>query len=134
MSHLDDQPVGEDGGAASDSRAVAARLTDHRSRFAGDGGFVHRGGALHDLAVGRDLLPGPHEIVVAPDKGGAGDVAERIVVGRIAKLMSHDIPAGGTQCVSLGLAPPLCNSLCKVGEEGGQPEDDSDGQDKAAGD
>ena len=36
--------------------------------------------------------------------------------------------------IRLGFAPALCNGLCKVGEEAGQPQDDRNGQNKPAGD
>ena len=56
IAHLD--PVGDDAGAAGDGRAVAAGFADHRRGFAGDRGFVDRGDALDDLAVGRDDVAG----------------------------------------------------------------------------
>ena len=68
----DDDPVGQHAGAAGDGREVAARLADHRGRFAGDGRFVHRGHALDDLAVGRDGVTGVHH----------DDVALAQIVGR----------------------------------------------------
>ena len=43
-------------GAPGDRRPVAAGLADHRGAFAGDGAFVDRGHAAHDLAIGRDQV------------------------------------------------------------------------------
>ncbi len=49
-------------------------------------------------------------------------------------MWADHVPAGGTQGIGLGFAPALCNGLGEVGEEAGQPQDDRNGQDKAAGD
>ena len=51
-----DDLVGQHAGAAGDRRAVAARLADHRRRFAGDRRLVDRGDALDDVAVAGDHL------------------------------------------------------------------------------
>jgi hypothetical protein len=50
----DDHPVGQHAGAAGDGREVAAGFADDRGRFAGDGGFVDRGDAFDDFAIGRN--------------------------------------------------------------------------------
>ena len=55
---LDDDPVGQDAGAAGHARVVAARLADHRGALACDRRLVDRGDPLDDLAVGRDHLTG----------------------------------------------------------------------------
>ena len=51
-----DDPVGDHHRAARHRRAVAAGLADNRRGFAGDRGFVHRGHAFDDVAVGRDQI------------------------------------------------------------------------------
>jgi hypothetical protein len=63
------QPVGQHPGAAGDGGEVAARLADHRGRFAGDGRFVHRGHALDHLAVAGDGLAGGDQHHVALGAG-----------------------------------------------------------------
>src|SRR5205823_8694144 len=49
----DDQPVGEDAGAAGDAAAVAAAFADDGGAFASDGAFIDGGHAFDDLAVSR---------------------------------------------------------------------------------
>ena len=72
----DDDPVGQDAGAAGDAGVVAAGLADHRGRLAGDRRLVHRGDPLDDLAVGRDHLPGlDHDEVAGPQLGRRDDLA-----------------------------------------------------------
>ena len=70
---LDDDPVGEDPGAARDGAPVAAGLADDRSGLAGDGGLVDRGDALDDLAVGGDDVAASHDDAVALAEFGGGD-------------------------------------------------------------
>ena len=50
----DDEPVRQHPRAAGDRTAVASALPYDRRTFAGYGALVHRGGALHHLAVGRE--------------------------------------------------------------------------------
>ena len=57
--HLD--LIGEHARAAGHGRAIAARLADHRSRFAGDRRLIHRRDSLHDLAVGGNEFAGRNQ-------------------------------------------------------------------------
>ena len=60
---------------------VAARLADHRGRFARDGAFVDRGQSLDDLAVGGDRV--------------AGDALEEVALAGASELLTMcDWPSG----------------------------------------
>ena len=69
-AHAD--PVRQHLRAAGHRRAIAARLADYRSRFAGDRRLVDGGHALDDLAVGRNVVARFHQHDVADLQAGAG--------------------------------------------------------------
>src|SRR5207253_3919164 len=54
----DDEPVGEDFGAAGDAGSVAAALADDGRGFAGDGGFIDAGDAFDGFAVDGNVIAG----------------------------------------------------------------------------
>ncbi|CCJ97369.1 hypothetical protein BN130_3965 [Cronobacter malonaticus 507] len=53
---LDNQPVGENTRAAGHRGEIAARFTDNRRGFAGNGALIHRRAAFDDFAVARDNI------------------------------------------------------------------------------
>ena len=122
--------IGEHLGAAGDGAAVAAGLADHRGRFAGDGRFVHGGGAFDDLAVGRNRLPGQdHEDVTLAQ--GLRRHGFQDAIGQAA--IRHGLGAGLAQGGRLGLAPAFGHGLGKVGEQHREPEPQGDLQEEAPG-
>ena len=125
---LDEQPVGEDGGAARDRAAIAARFADHGCGFSGDGRFVDGGRPLDDLAVARDLLPGAdkHNVVLA--QLGGVDLLEGAV---LAAPLSHQLLAGSPQRARLGLAAALGHRLGEIGEDDREEKPEGDLQDVA---
>ena len=69
----DDEPVGEDPGAAGDGRAVAAGLADDRGGLAGDRRLVHRGDAFDHFAVGGDEVARPAPARGRPARSSVAD-------------------------------------------------------------
>ena len=125
------QPVGDDAGAAGDRRAVAAGFADDRRGLAGDGGFVDRGDALDDLAVGGDQVAGLDEDEVA-DAQARLDTAPSLAVRRPAASASRRrLGLGGAERVGPRLAAALGHRLGEVGEEDGEPEPGRDLADEA---
>ena len=70
ISH--DDPVRQHRGAAGHRRPVTTGFADHRSRFTGDGRFVHRRNAFHDVAVAGNGLAGldDHDVALAQQRCG----------------------------------------------------------------
>ena len=63
-------PIGDNPRSAGDTRTIAARLTNHRSGFAGDRRFVDRCDSLDYLAVtGNYLARGNYDAVTRPQVG-----------------------------------------------------------------
>ncbi len=119
LGDLDDDPVGEDAGAAGDGAAIAARLAHHRRRLAGDRRLVDRGDALDHGAVAGDRLP----------RLDHDDVAAVQLRGRLLAAVAEagdGLGAHRAQRVGLRLAPSLGDRLGEVGEDDGEPEPDAD--------
>ncbi len=118
----DDDLVGYDLSPGHHAAAIAAGLPDHRGRFAGDGGLVDHGRAVHDLAVRRDGISrlDEHEITLVQVR------CRDHLVGRseafLLQLLGHQVRAGPAQLVRLGLALDLGDRLGEVREQHGQPE------------
>ncbi len=72
----DDDAIGEHDGATGHRGTVTSGFPDHRRGFTRDGGFVHGGNALYDIAVaGGDGLAGfDHHVVAQLQQGGSGDL------------------------------------------------------------
>ena len=124
-------PVGEDARAAGDGREVAARLADHRRRFAGDGAFVDRGDAFDDFAVGRDEVAGLDENHVALAQIVGGLEVPFGVVARGVQLLGPGFTLQAAQRGGLRLAAAFGERLGEVGEEDGEPQPERDGEDEA---
>ncbi len=73
LGDLDDDAVGQHGGAAGDRGAVAAGLADDGCGLAGDRRLIHRRNAFHDIAVTGDGLAGLDHDDVALLKQRCGD-------------------------------------------------------------
>ena len=86
-------PVRDDGGAAGDGGAVAARFADDRRRFAGDRGLVDRGYAGRDLAVAGDKVAGLDIDEVTDLEVERGDAIEMGMIRGIAEALCHRIRA-----------------------------------------
>ena len=71
--------VGQHARAAGDGAAVAAAFADDGRGFAGDGGFVHRGRAFDDFAVGGNDFAGAHDHDVAFAQVGGADFLDLAV-------------------------------------------------------
>ncbi len=70
---LDLDVIAEDARAAGDRRAIATGFANHRSGFAGDGGFVDRGDALDNLAVAGNKFSRRNRNEIAGAQLGAGN-------------------------------------------------------------
>jgi len=71
---LDLDPVGKDASAAGDRGTIAASFANHGSRFAGDGGFIHRSNAFDDVAVRGNKFPRGNQHHVAGAQSRTGDL------------------------------------------------------------
>ena len=100
-----DNPVGDHHRATGHGRAVAARLPDDRRGLAGDGGFVHGGNALDDLAIRRDQIARLHKDDVAGLQLDRGDLRELVPIARIGKLLGDDIRLCRAQAARLAPCP-----------------------------
>ena len=98
----DHDPIGQDDGAAGHRAAVPARLTEHRSRLAGDRRLVDRGDPLDNVAVAGDDPAGLDDTEVADLQLAGRDPVDRAVR---SSERGHGLLAGTTQGVGLGLAP-----------------------------
>ncbi len=121
---LDDDPVGEDLRPAGDRRTIASRLPDHRSRLAGNGGFVDRRDPFDDGPVAGDQLVRLDDDEVALPERGGGDTL-------FAPFGAGEAPRDGVRLrpakrVGLGLSAPLGNRLGEVREEDRRPEPEDD--------
>ena len=126
LGDFDDDPVGEDLGAAGDGGAVAAGLADHRRRLAGDRRLVDRGDALdHGAVAGDPLARLDHDDVAADQLGGRLLAAVAHLRGRLG--------AHRPQARRLGAAASLGQRLGEVGEDDGQPEPDGDAEGEPGG-
>jgi hypothetical protein len=119
----DDDLVGQHLGPADHTGTIGAGLAQHRCGFAGDRGFVDRGQALDDLAVGGDLLAG------ADDHG----VARAQVSGRNLRfaaacnlLAGDQVLACATQRRSLSTPARFGDGLGEVAEQHGDEQDRGD--------
>jgi hypothetical protein len=119
-------PVRQHAGAAGDRGEVAARLADHRRRFAGDGAFVDRGHAFDHLAVGRDHVAGldQHHVALAQRRRRQPAPCLGGWLGGHALLQA-------AQRGRLRLAAALGQRFGEVGEQHGEPQPHGDGGDEA---
>ncbi len=122
-AHAD--PVGQHLGAAGHRRAVAAGLADDRRRFTGDRGFVDRGHAFDDFAVGRDHVAGFDQDNVADFQPGRGHELEILPV-RAVEQFGLGLAALPAQGVGLRLAAAFGDGLGEVGEQHGEPQPQDD--------
>lgn len=131
-SYADDDPVREHHGAARDGASVSAGFADDGRRLAGDGGFVHAGQALDDVAVAGDQIPSFADDDVPHFEVGAVHqflVKQPVTVPACAGCTGrhqgpgpascHDGGACGTETVCLGLATALGDGLGEVSEQYG---------------
>ena len=92
---LDHDPIRDDPRAASNARAIAARLADDRRGFAGDRGFVHRRDPFDDFAVAGNHLPCRYDDAVARSQIGRQDFLEatagsiEAIGGRLAARLAQ---------------------------------------------
>ncbi len=121
---LHHDPVGENARAAGHGAAVAAALADDGGRLAGDGRLVHRGHALHHVAVAGDDLPGLDQHQVALAQLGRGDFLHRAVPVGAREPLRHGGGARAAQGIGLGLAASLGHGLGEVGEDHREPQPD----------
>ena len=128
LGDLDDDAVGQHGGAAGDRGAVAAGLADHRRGFAGDRRFVHRGNAFHDIAVTRDDLPGLDDDDVAllqqrrgdsPPRAGAPGAQPTSRRAMVSDLALRSVSA-------CALPRPSATASARLAKSDGQPQPDHD--------
>ena len=118
----DDELIRQHLGAAGHRGAVATRLPDDGSRFAGDRRLVHRGHAVDDLAVSRDEVTRRAEDQVADLERAGGHGLEIARVRLAPQLLRLGLPAGLPQRVRLSLAPAFGHRLGEVREQDGEPE------------
>jgi hypothetical protein len=128
-AHAD--PIGQHLRAAGDGGAVAARLADHRRRFAGNCRFVDRGHARDHLAVRRNRVSGFNQHHVSNFEVGRGHQPIVLRVARAAQKFGAGFGALPTQRFSLGLAAALGDRFREVGEQNGEPQPQDDLEFKA---
>ena len=121
-------PVGEDGRAAGDGRAVAARLADDRRGFAGDRRFVDRGDALDDLAVGRGSFAGldEHDVADRAARAPGPSRTRRRALGHAAGAWPPVSVRVRRKRIGLRLAAAFGDRFGEVGEQHGEPEPERD--------
>ena len=121
-----DDPVGDHHRAARHRRAVAAELADNRRGFAGDRGFVHRGHAFDDVAIGWDQVARLDKDDVALFQLDRRDRRDLVMVARIGKLLGDHIRLGRPQARGLRLAAALGHRFREVREQHREPEPQDD--------
>src|SRR5205823_1070163 len=88
----------------------------HRDRLSGEHRGIHRGGALDDLAVGGDLLPGPDDELLAD--GQLGDRHPPLSsVPQHADVLGAEFEQSSQR--GIGAAP--CRRLVQVARWNGAP-------------
>ena len=125
---VDEEGVGEDGGAAGHGAAVAAGFADDGGGFAGDGGFVHGGCTFDDFTVAGDEFAGLHEDEVAFGELGGVD---GFVGAVLAAAVRDELLAGGAEGAGLGLAAAFGDGFGEVGEDDGEDQPEGDLEDVA---
>ena len=100
-SDLDLDLIAENARATGDGRAISAGFTNHRSRLAGDCGFVDGRDTFDDLAIAGDEFSGGNGDQIAGPQLGAGHLFE-FAIG--SKAIGHGLRAGA--CARF--QPALC--------------------------
>ena len=131
--HLNDQPVGKHGRAASDRTAVAAALADHRCRLACDSRFINRRRALDDLTIRGNLLAGLDQHIIPLLQIDRRDHRDPVRLIRCRDAACLYLFLGRAQCLGLSLAPTLGNRFREIGKQHGEPQQHRDTQRKPAG-
>ena len=115
--------------AAGDGAAVAAALADDGRGFAGDGGFVHGGGAFDDVAVGgNDFARLAHDDIAFAQFGGAELLPPRL----LRDAAGDGFHAALAQGLGLRLAAAFGDGFGEIGEQNGEPEPEGELRDEAA--
>ena len=118
---LNHDSIGQDGGAAGHAGAVAARLADHRRRFAGDRRLVHRCDPFDHLAVAGNDLPCAHDHLISRPQRGGGNLLDLPLV---AQAMRHRLHAGPAQRFGVRLAARLGQRRGEIRKKNGQEQPD----------
>ena len=122
-AHL--QPIGDDERAAGDRRAIAARLTDDRRRFAGDRRFIDRGHALDHFAVGGNEIARLDQNDLSRPKLACRSRHDQPLF-RIDDELGHGLLARPTQGCRLCFTATFGHGLGEIGEQHGEPQPDDD--------
>ncbi len=128
--HAHDNPVGQHAGTAGDGREVATGFTDDRSRFAGDGRFVHRGDTFDDFAVGRNGFLSLDDDDVALTQIGCLNHFPLGTEMRLMQLLGPGFLLEAAKRSGLRLAAAFGQRLGKIGEKHGEPQPDGNHQDE----
>ncbi len=96
---------------------VAARLANHRRRFAGNRRLVHGSDPFDDLPVAGNRLSRLHDHPVARFQSRRGNLLDGS--GRI-QAIGHRIVTGSPERFGLGLAAGLGKGSGEIGEQHGQ--------------
>ena len=120
---LHQQPVTDQPRIAGHRRAITARLTDHRRRFASNRRFVDRGNPFNHLAVAGNHLPrfDAHHIPFA--QAGGRDDFKAARGSAPTRTQAH---TASFEAIGPSLAAPLGQGFGKVGEQHGKPQPQSD--------
>ena len=122
--------VGEHARAAGDGAAVAAAFADDGRGFAGDGGFIHRGRAFDDIAVGGNDFARPARPRHRPLRRSVALTSSTWPFLREAA--GDGFHAGAAQGLGLGLAAAFGDGFGEIGEQHGEPEPERELRDEAA--
>ena len=125
---LHHDPVGEDARAARHRAAVAAALANDRRRLARDGRLVHRGHALHHVAIAGDDVPGLDQHQVAFAQIRRGHLLHLPGAVSACQALGHGGRARAAQRVGLRLAASLGHGLGEVGKDHREPQPDGHSQ------
>ena len=128
--NTDNNAVTDYTGSSRYSAAVPPALTDDRSGFPGNGGFIHASDAFYHLSIQGDDIPGLAQHFVPFAQFGNGDDFLRSLVRQQTGV---HINAHFFQSVRIRLSPALRQRFRKVGEKHGEPEPERDLQSKAEG-
>ena len=129
--HADLDPVRQHARPARHRRSIAARLANHRGRFAGNRRFVDRRDAFDDFAVGGNELAGADENhIVLPQRCRRHFFIWRPIRAgpdRWADESLRDaLRARLAQSVGLRLAPPFSHRFGEVREQHREPQPEGD--------
>jgi hypothetical protein len=117
----DHDPVGNHGRPASDGRAIAAGLADHRRRFTRHGGFVDRSDTLDHLTITGNDVASFADNKIACLKLISGHALIEFGIVRRQKPLGAGFRASLRAACRLAPSRALGHGFGEVGEKHGEP-------------